>query len=86
MTGLGTIQSSRKGLPKHFTSTDGREVGDYQVLYDEKSRISIHSEICKNKSGDHFVHLFVCLLSSFALRTALYHFMFFFFAFYPVYW
>jgi len=51
MTCLGTIQTNRRGLPKHFTTTENREVGDYQVLYDEGSRISIHSLICKNKSG-----------------------------------
>lgn len=51
MTCLGTIQSNRKGLPRAFTAVDNRPVGDYQVLYDVASNISIHSEICKNKSG-----------------------------------
>ncbi len=51
MTCLGTIQSNRKGLPKSFTSTEGRGVGDYVALYEEGSNISIHSEIFKNKSG-----------------------------------
>jgi len=51
MTCLGTIQSNRKGLPRSFTSVEGREVGDYVVLYEEGSHISIHSEVFKNKSG-----------------------------------
>ncbi len=51
MTALGTIQGTRKGLPKEFTTTDGRPEGDYMVLFDEASRISIHSEIWKSKSG-----------------------------------
>ena len=51
MTCLGTVQASRKGLPKEFTSTEGRPVGDLKVLYDVNSKISIHSEICGVKSG-----------------------------------
>lgn len=51
MTCLGTIMTNRRGLPKTFTNTVNREVGDYQVLYDETSQISIHSLICKSKSG-----------------------------------
>jgi len=51
MTFLGTIQANRKGLPKSFTATEGRPVGDYMVLYEENSNISIHSEIFKNKTG-----------------------------------
>ena len=51
MTCLGTIQANRKGLPKDFTAVNNRPVGDYQVLYDEASHVSIHSEIFKNKSG-----------------------------------
>jgi hypothetical protein len=51
MTCLGTIQTNRKGLPKRFTAVENRAVGDYQVLYDTSSNISIHSEIFKNKSG-----------------------------------
>ncbi len=51
MTCVGTIQANRKGLPKHFKDPRGREVGDYQVLFDEDSNISIHSEIAKKKSG-----------------------------------
>jgi len=51
MTVLGTIQTNRRGLPKQFTSTENREEGDYQVLYDEGSSVSIHSLICKTKSG-----------------------------------
>ena len=58
MTALGTVQATRKGLPKEITSTEGRPVGDYQVVYDEGSNISIHSEICKNKSGKVFVFLY----------------------------
>jgi len=50
MTTLGTIMGSRKGLPKEFTSTD-RPEGSYYVLYEEDSRISIHSEIWRTKSG-----------------------------------
>ena len=45
MTCLGTVQASRKGLPKEFTSTEGRPVGDLKVLYDVNSKISIHSKI-----------------------------------------
>jgi hypothetical protein len=51
ITVIGTICASRKGLPKHFRDPRGREVGDYQVLYDTASDISIHSEIGKKKSG-----------------------------------
>ena len=62
MTALGTIQANRKGLPKAITSTEGRPVGDYQVLYDESSNITIHSEICKSKSGTvklHFISILI---------------------------
>ena len=53
MTCLGSIPAnSKKGLPQHFTSTDDRPVGDYQVLYDEGSSISFHSLIDKTKSGN----------------------------------
>jgi hypothetical protein len=51
LTVIGTICANRKGLPKHFRETRGRPVGDYQVLFDEASNISIHSEIVKKKSG-----------------------------------
>ena len=34
MSGLGTIQPTRRGLPKAITSTEGRPVGDYQVIVD----------------------------------------------------
>lgn len=51
MTCVGTIQTNRKGLPKNFKDHRGREVGDYLVLFDESTNISIHSEIVKNKSG-----------------------------------
>ena len=40
-----------KGLPKEFTSTEDRPVGDLKVLYDVNSKISIYSEICGVKSG-----------------------------------
>jgi hypothetical protein len=51
MTAIGTICANRKGLPKHFKDPKGRAVGDYQVLFDEDSNISIHSEIGRKKSG-----------------------------------
>lgn len=51
MTSIGTIQANRKGLPKDIVSTTDRPVGDYRVLYDEGSKISIHSEVCASKSG-----------------------------------
>jgi hypothetical protein len=51
MTVIGTICSNRKGLPKHFRDPRGRDVGDYQVLFDTESDVSIHSEIGKKKSG-----------------------------------
>ena len=62
MTALGTIQANRKGLPKAITSTEGRPVGDYQVLYDESSNITIHSEICKSKSGTVKLHFILILI------------------------
>lgn len=51
MTVVGTICSNRKGLPKHFRDHTGRELGDYQVLFDMDSNINIHSEITKKRSG-----------------------------------
>jgi len=51
MTVVGTICANRKGLPAHFRNPVGREVGDYQVLWDKDSNVNIHSEIVKKKSG-----------------------------------
>ena len=74
MTCLGTIQTNRKGLPKHFTSTENRPVGDYQVLYDEGSSISIHSLIVKNKSGNSmWNYLFYKRYPTFAVRAVYQH-------------
>jgi hypothetical protein len=51
MTVVGTICANRKGLPQHFKNPVGREVGDYQVLWDMDTNTNIHSEIVKKKSG-----------------------------------
>jgi hypothetical protein len=51
MTFLGTLNKNRKGLPADFKRTDGREEGDYMILYDVSSKKSIHSWITNTKSG-----------------------------------
>lgn len=51
VTIVGTICNNRKGLPVHFKNTTGREIGDYQVLWDTESNMNIHSEIVRKKSG-----------------------------------
>jgi len=48
---ISTICANRKGLPKHFRDSRGRPEGDYQVLFNEETGMSIHSEIVKKKSG-----------------------------------
>ena len=40
-----------QGLPSEFVSTDGREDGDYVVLYNSDGKTSIHSWVNKKKSG-----------------------------------
>jgi hypothetical protein len=52
LTAISTICSNRKGLPRHFRDPKGRPEGDYQVLFDESSNLSIHSEIVRKKSGE----------------------------------
>jgi hypothetical protein len=51
VTVISTICPNRKGLPKHFRDAKGRAEGDYQILFDESSNMSIHSEIVRKKSG-----------------------------------
>jgi hypothetical protein len=51
LTVISTICANRKGLPKHFRDSRGRPEGDYQVLFNEETGMSIHSEIVKKKSG-----------------------------------
>ncbi len=51
LTVISTICSNRKGLPKHFRDARGRPEGDYEVLFDVSSNMSIHSEIVRKKSG-----------------------------------
>jgi hypothetical protein len=51
ITIVGTICSNRRGLPEHFKNPKGRAVGDYQVLWDMNSKMNIHSEIARKKSG-----------------------------------
>jgi hypothetical protein len=51
LTVISTICANRKGLPKHFRDARGRPEGDYQVLFNEETGMSIHSEIVKKKSG-----------------------------------
>jgi hypothetical protein len=52
MTYVGTLQNNRKGLPTAFKSMDGREDGDYVVLYDVTGKTSIHSWINNKKAGE----------------------------------
>jgi hypothetical protein len=51
LTVISTICANRKGLPKIFHDSRGRPEGDYQVLFNEETGMSIHSEIVKKKSG-----------------------------------
>jgi hypothetical protein len=62
MTYVGTLQSNRKGLPADFKNMEGREDGDYVVLYDVTGKKSIHSWINNKKGGE---SLFLKLLSGF---------------------
>jgi hypothetical protein len=52
MTYVGTLNKNRKGLPGDFKRTDGREEGDYFILYDVTSKKSIHSWITNTRSGE----------------------------------
>jgi hypothetical protein len=51
LTVISTVCANRKGLPKHFRDARGRPEGDYQVLFNPETGMSIHSEIVKKKSG-----------------------------------
>jgi hypothetical protein len=51
MTCIGTLKANRKGLPKAFKEVKNRPEGDYQVLYEEGTRKSIHSWVTNTKSG-----------------------------------
>jgi hypothetical protein len=52
MTYVGTLQNNRKGLPGVFKNMEGREDGDYVVLYDVTGKKSIHSWINNKKAGE----------------------------------
>lgn len=63
MTYVGTLQNNRKGLPADFKSTEGREDGDYMVLYDVTGKKSIHSWINNKKAGGLPVSVFIFVIS-----------------------
>jgi hypothetical protein len=51
MTCTGTLASNRKGLPAEFKTLEGREEGDYMVLFEKEGKKSLHSWVCNTKSG-----------------------------------
>jgi hypothetical protein len=50
MTAVGTLNKMRKGIPEGMKEVTGRPPGDYQILYQEGGKLSLHSWIVKSKS------------------------------------
>jgi hypothetical protein len=49
-------------LPSDFTSTAGKQDGDYLVLYNADGKTSIHSWINKKKSGMYMLYSFISMI------------------------
>jgi hypothetical protein len=50
MTAVGTLNKMRKGIPEGMKEVTGRPPGDYQILYQEGGKLSLHSWIVTSKS------------------------------------
>lgn len=51
ITVCGTVNKIRRGIPPHMTNVTGRPQGDYQILYEEGGKLSLHSWTVKPKKG-----------------------------------
>ncbi len=48
ITAVGTLNKRRKGIPDELRDVNGRPVGQYDILYEKDSKLSLHSWVTKS--------------------------------------